>query len=204
MREIRASVGVKTAKRHDPDILVYAADTDRVVALRADDAGAVRSVAVEVHRIVVAVAKVESAGAFQRGVMRVLPHPVLQIRMRIVHAGINDRDDPPAAGRPLIVFAPYRHDVRRMLAVLHAPLIFEIRVVHAARVDTVIRLGVRNAVHGPKLPDKALRREGLRRDQSDGQGRIVCIGGLRCGGEAVCGRGSGGAQRSAAPKVSKL
>ena len=159
-REAHAEVA-QEADRHDLDFPVHAGHALVVVADGADDARHVRAVAVVVHRVVgrqaqhgVVGAEVPAADVVDVAVAVVVeivvryfagidPHVVGQVRMGVVHAGVDHRDDDVPAARRLVPGFDRADVGRRQGGVLEPPLADEHRVVRrAVGTHHVIRLGI--------------------------------------------------------------
>ncbi len=149
---------VADLERHDPDVPIYADHAYTVVADGSDGSGHVRAVTKQIHRIpvsvvvVVAVIVVDEAvgvvvNAVGRDLVDIDPHVVAQVRVCVVHTGVDDRNDRtvrPADPVPRL----RRIDVRighsaRQTAVVQAPHRGELRIVgyDEGRLD-VVRLRV--------------------------------------------------------------
>ena len=101
---ITGIIVIQKLKRHDRRLLSNTCYTNLIVAHRTDDPGHMRSMTMVIHRIGIVIAKVPAMDVIDKPVEIVIntvagnfagvgPDVSGQIRVRIVHAGVNHGDD---------------------------------------------------------------------------------------------------------------
>ena len=162
VRRARAA-GREELQAHDLDVPVHARHADAVVADAADGAGAVRAVVVVVHGVVVVVREVPAVDVVDEAVgvivdavagdlARVRPGVGRQVGVRVVDAGVDDRDDhaggtgedvPRLDGVDVGVHRAGGAAPVSLAGVVHAPELAEHRVVRGlVGVEDIVRLRV--------------------------------------------------------------